>query len=113
MQGDKAKKCPSNNCDGNIHVVLDTSDAGDSPTGQRLDLKVWIGGMEMGSDDEPTIWITVNDEKDRHHRVTDGSSDAMFCVSVARMRRICDMVESMHKVGLDQWREELGEDFDG
>lgn len=92
-----------NRCDGEIHVVLGTTDVGDSPTGRRLDLKVWLGGMSMGDDEEPTVWLTVNDVRDRYRRTTDGESDAMFSVSVARLRRICDMIDAAHKVGLDQW----------
>ena len=45
-----------NKCRGEIHVVLGTTDVGDSPTGRRFDLKVWLGGLELGGDDEPTVW---------------------------------------------------------
>lgn len=98
-----------NKCHGEINVVLDTTDVGDSPTGRRFDLKVWFGGLDLGGDDEPTVWFTVNDERDRYHRNTDGDCDCMFNVSVARLRRICDMIEASHKVGLDQWKEVEGD----
>lgn len=95
-----------NNCTGEIHIVLDTSDAGDSPTGKTNDLKVWIGGPHMGEDDEPTVWITVNDSRDRYERVTDGENDCMFSVSVKRLRNILDMIDAMERVGDDQWEKQ-------
>lgn len=88
---------------GEIHIVLHTTDVGDSFTGITNDLKVWIGGNSMGMDDEPTVWLVVNDSRDRHQRVTNGESDCMFCVSTARLRKICDMIDAMHKVGDDQF----------
>jgi hypothetical protein len=94
-----------NKCHGEIHVVLDTTDAGDSCTGIQNDLKVWLGGNSMGEDNEPTVWLVVNDARDRHQRVTDGASDCMFSVSTKRLRHICDMIDAMHKVGNDQWED--------
>ena len=94
-----------NKCHGEIHVVLDTTHAGDSCTGIQNDLKVWLGGNSMGEDNEPTVWLVVNDARDRHQRVTDGASDCMFSVSTKRLRHICDMIDAMHKVGNDQWED--------
>ncbi len=94
-----------NKCHGEIHIVLDTTDVGDSATGITNDLKVWLGGNSMGEDTEPTVWLVVNDSRDRHHRTTDGMNDCMFSVSTKRLRHICDMIEAAHNVGLDQWRE--------
>jgi hypothetical protein len=92
-----------NNTTGEIHIVLHTTDVGDSFTGITTDLKVWIGGNSMGEDNEPTVWLIVNDSRDRHQRVTNGELDCMFCVSTARLRHICDMIDAMHKVGNDQF----------
>lgn len=92
-----------NNTSGEINIVLDTTDVGDSPTGRQNDLKVWLGGNSMGEDEQPTIWLVVNDTRDRHGRETDGESDCMFSVSTERMRQLCDLVDAMHKVGLQQW----------
>ena len=99
----KEMKTDGNNTTGEIHIVLDTTDAGDSYTGIKNDLKVWLGGNSMGEDNEPTVWLVVNDSRDRHQRVTDGASDCMFSVSTKRLRHICDMIDAMHKVGNDQW----------
>jgi len=57
----------------------------------------------MGEDNEPTVWLVVNDSRDRHQRTTDGMTDCMFSVSTKRLRHICDMIDAMHKVGNDQW----------
>ncbi len=92
-----------NNTSGEIHIILDTSDVGDSPTGVQHDLKVWLGGDSMGEDESPTMWLVVNDSRDRHTRVTEGESDCMFSVSTARLRQLCDMIDAMHAVGLQQW----------
>lgn len=103
-------KRPTNNTHGQIHVVLDTSDAGDSYTGKKMDLKVWIGGCTIGNADGPLVWLTVNDARDRHKRTTDGEDDCMFCVSIERLRNLCDMIEAMHKVGNDQFKHMEGAD---
>ena len=94
---------PSNNTTGEIHIVLDTTDVGDSATGITNDLKVWLGGNSMGEDNEPTVWLVVNDSRDRHQRTTNGMTVCMFSVSTKRLRHICDMIDAMHKVGNDQW----------
>jgi hypothetical protein len=96
-------KTEGNNTTGEIHIVLDTTDVGDSATGITNDLKVWLGGNSMGEDNEPTVWLVVNDSRDRHQRTTNGMTDCMFSVSTKRMRHICDMIDAMHKVGNDQW----------
>lgn len=93
----------TNGASGEIHIVLDTSEAGDSETGISDDLKLWLGS-HLGEDDEPTVWLVSNDSRDRHKRVTDGSTDRMWSISTARLRAICDMVDAMHKVGRDQFR---------
>tara|TARA_R110000868_G_scaffold15696_3_gene71610 strand:+ start:2870 stop:3184 length:315 start_codon:yes stop_codon:yes gene_type:complete len=92
-----------NNTTGEIHIVLDTTDVGDSATGITNDLKIWLGGNSMGEDDEPTVWLVVNDSRDRYQRTTNGMTDCMFSVSVKRLRHICDMIDAMHKVGNDQF----------
>ena len=52
--------------------------------------------------------ITVKRVEEPH-----GSSDAMFRVSIAKLRALCDMAEAMHKVGDLQWKDSLGENDDG
>jgi hypothetical protein len=88
---------------GEIHLELDTTDVGDSPTGIKHDLKLWLGD-HLGEDDEPTVWLVAEDSRDRHNRTTDGSSHQMWSISTARLRSICDMIDAMHKVGLDQFK---------
>ena len=92
-----------NNTTGEIHIVLDTTDEGDSYTGIKKDLKVWLSGNSMGEDNTPTVWIVINDSRDRHQRVTDGASDCLFSVSTKRLRHICYMIDAMWNVGNDQF----------
>jgi hypothetical protein len=92
----------TNGTTGEIHIVLGTTDVGDSPTGVTHDLKLWLGDS-IGEDDEPTAWFVAEDSRDRHNRTTDGSSHQMWPISTARLRSICDMIDAMHKVGRDQF----------
>lgn len=96
----------SNNINGELHVHLDRFDI--DAENPAVDLIAWFEGHTLGDDTNPYIWLTVK-------RVDQplGSSDAMFRVSTARMRRLLDMAEAMHKVGDDGWKQTLGEEDDG
>lgn len=100
-------KQPTNNIHGEIHVVIDRSDINDELP--AVDLIAWFEGPQLGDDTkDPAIWLTV--------KRTDeplGSSDYMFCISIARMRAMLAMAEAMHKVGDQAWKETLGEEDDG
>jgi len=96
------KQTGTNGTTGEIHIVLGTTDVGDSPTGITHDLKLWLGNC-IGEDDDPTAWFVAEDSRDRHSHVTDGSSHQMWSISTARLRAICDMIDAMHRVGRDQF----------
>jgi hypothetical protein len=97
----------TNNIVGELHVHLDRSELDcEQPD---VDLIAWIEGATLGDDmKEPCVWLTVKRVEEPH-----GSSDAMFRVSIAKLRALCDMAEAMHKVGDLQWKDSLGENDDG
>lgn len=92
---------------GELHVHLDRSELDEeSPD---VDLIAWFEGPTFGDDmKEPYIWLTVKRVEEPH-----GSSDAMFRVSIATLRALCDMADSMNKAGDLRWKERLGENDDG
>jgi hypothetical protein len=99
-------KRSTNKIFGEIHVALDRFDLDeDKPA---VDLIAWMEGPTLGDDTkDPSIWLTV-----KRADSPIGDSDAMFMVSIARMRALLDMAEAMHKVGDDGWKESIGEDVD-
>lgn len=97
----------TNNIRGELHVHLDRSELDEE--NPDVDLIAWFEGPTLGDDmKEPCVWLTVK-------RIEEplGSSDAMFRVSIAKLRALCDMAEAMHKVGDLQWKDSLGENDDG
>jgi hypothetical protein len=100
-------KNATNNIVGEIHVHLDRSELDDS--NPDVDLIAWFEGATLGDDmNDPCIWLTVKRVEEPH-----GRSDAMFRVSIAKLRAICNMAEAMHGVGDLQWKDALGENDDG
>jgi hypothetical protein len=68
----------------------------------------WFNGSEAGCDDEADLTFIVRTVDEDGKEIKDDRSSPLFIVSVARLRRLCDMAEAMHKVGNDQWAESLG-----
>ena len=96
-------KLQTNNITGDLRIYLDQYEGNDEdPT---RDLIVWFQARSLGADDEPTICFTIKRPEEE-----EGSSDALFFVSVARLRSLCDLAETMDKVALQQWKETLGEE---
>jgi hypothetical protein len=96
-------KLQTNNITGDLHIYLDRYE-GDNESPTR-DLIAWFESLNLGADDEPTVCFTVKRPEEK-----EGSSDALFFVSVARLRSLCDLTETMHKVALQQWKETLSEE---
>jgi hypothetical protein len=96
-------KLQTNNITGDLHIYLDRYE-GDNESPTR-DLIAWFESLNLGADDEPTVCFTVKRAEEK-----EGSSDALFFVSVSRLRSLCDLTETMHKVALQQWKETLGEE---
>ncbi len=96
-------KLQTNNITGDLHIYLDRYEGDD--TDPTRDLIAWFESLSLGADDEPTVCFTVKRPEEE-----EGSSDALFFVSVARLRSLCDLTETMHKVALQQWKETLSEE---
>ena len=95
-------KLQTNNITGDLHIYLDQYEGDDEdPT---RDLIAWFQARSLGADDEPTVCFTIKRPEEK-----EGSSDALFFVSVARLRSLCDLAETMDKVALQQWKETLDE----
>lgn len=100
MQGNE-----TNGITGDLRIYLERYDIEvDAP---ELDLIVWFEGCGIGSNDNPDILFTV-----KRTTEDEGDSDAIFSVSIKRLRALCDLAEAMHKVGRQQWAERLGGDAD-
>jgi hypothetical protein len=96
----------SNNMRGEVHIVLDICDfVADQP---NRHLVAVFGGQDCATNDEPDLTLSVKAVDEEGREIKDDVYSPLFIVSVARLRRLCDMAEAMHKVGLDQWAESLG-----
>lgn len=94
----------TNGMHGEIHITLDRTDAGDSPDGVSYELSAAFFGDQQGSDNEPQVWLIVG----RDLKAKGDDASHLFCVSTSRLRRICELAESMHKVGDDQFKHREG-----
>jgi hypothetical protein len=71
-------------------------------------LVAWFYGRDAGCNDTSDLTFIVRTVDEDGNEIKDDRSSPLFIVSVARLRRLCDMAEAMHKVGNDQWAESLG-----
>jgi hypothetical protein len=96
----------SNNMSGTINVILDVYDQEDEQPDRQL--VAWFYGRDAGCNDTSDLTFIVRTVDEDGNEIKDDRSSPLFIVSVARLRRLCDMAEAMHKVGNDQWAESLG-----
>jgi hypothetical protein len=96
----------SNNMSGTINVILDVYDQEDEQPDRQL--VAWFYGRDAGCNDTSDLTFIVRTVDEDGNEIKDDRSSPLFIVSVARLRRLCDMAEAMHKVGCDQWAESLG-----
>jgi hypothetical protein len=96
----------SNNMRGEVEITLDVYDQEHEQPDRQL--VAWFHGRDAGDSDNADVTFIVRTVDENGNEIKDDRSSPLFIVSVARLRRLCDMAEAMHKVGLDQWAESLG-----
>ena len=96
----------TNRMDGNIHIILDVYDQEHEQPDRQL--VVWVDGSDAGVMDNAELTFIVRTVDEDGNEIKNDLAAPLFAVSVARLRRLCDMAEAMHKVGCDQWAESLG-----
>jgi hypothetical protein len=96
----------SNNMSGAMEIVLDVYDQEHEQPDRHL--VAWFHGRDAGCSDEPDVTFIIRAVDEDGKEIKDDRNSPLFIVFLARLRRLCDMAEAMHKVGCDQWAESLG-----
>lgn len=83
-----------NRIDGELKISLDISDLDiDKPA---MELVAGVYGHSLGEDDEPSVTLFTRSPGE------DDGCESLWIISVRKLRALCDMAESQHRLGVLQ-----------